>query len=387
MSFLNSIALWGLLMISIPIILHFWNGKKGKTIAWAAMDFLQISENRVSKGIKLENVLILLLRIVMIILLVMILAKAFWNSTSEETDSKIAHVVNGDKALWEEFRFEIEQALEREEYVFLASDPPQLVESIDVLFQQESSSFLNLQATLDQLPVDLDSLIIYLPNSNLHDDFFLTSINPNFKISTQASVYNPSLVRTTENKILKANEQGILQSQKVSSTESIDLDFSESPIYVTYSVDEIEKETVYAALASISEVYGFSFKETESQDSAQLVFSNQVMDFSDHEKLYFVSGVSEYSDKSNQLIFADNFTFESSELVRQGRLPELILEGFMDFKGLERKSSPMDKEFLEQQFLVHEDSKMQKGKASELWWILLLCTLISERYLALKKGI
>jgi len=387
MSFLNSIALWGLLAISLPIILHFWNGKRGKTIAWAAMDFLQISENRVSKGIKFENLLVLLLRVAMIILLVMILAKAFWNSDSIKSDLKIAHVINGDKALWDEFRFEIQQALENEELVFLASDPPQLIESTTSLFEREVLVAQNLQATLDILPAELDSLVIYLPNSSLDHNFFLSSIRPNFQISSQENSPFPSSIQTTENVILKAGPSGILLPQTVKSTDSMNLDFSERSINVSMEIREEEKQTVRAALASISEVYGFSFKESEGLDSAQIVFTNQKIENLDSEKLYFISGVSDYVTEKNELVFADYFTYSTSEKVRQGQLPELILEEFLEFSGLDKKSGPLDPKSLEQRFLVREDSDTEKAKADEWLWVLLLGTLICERYLALKKGI
>jgi hypothetical protein len=186
MSFLNSIALWGLLAISIPVLIHLWNGKRGKTIAWAAMDFLTDAENRVSKGIKLENWLVLLLRILGIGLLVLILAQLFWNQSEIAQEKKIAHVLHGENVLWEEFRFEIQQAFEREELVFISGNPPKAVQDFESLFTMENTSDRNLQTTLDQLPVDLDSLILYLPNSNLElsADFYSSTLVPNLKISS-----------------------------------------------------------------------------------------------------------------------------------------------------------------------------------------------------------
>lgn len=387
MSFWNPIALWGLLAISIPIILHFWNGKRGKTIAWAAMDFLQISENRVSKGVKLENLLVLLLRVLMIVLLVMIAAKAFWDANSATARLEIAHVLPAQKALLEEFRFEIQQALEQDELVYLASDPPERIESAASLFEWEGVASQNLQATLDQLPVDLDSLIIYLPNSNLSDDFYLVSLRPSFQISDQERTFGGSSFRSSDGAVFKVADTGFLERQKMNTTQDVSFDFFDKSILVSMKMGEEEKRTVSAALASISEVYGLSFQETNTLDSAQIIFSNRQIQNPDPKKLYLISGYSGYSVQQNERFFPDSFTFAASEQVRQGQFPELILEAYLLFRGIERKPSDLDVTSLEQRFLVRKKSDIEEAKASEMWWILLLVSLILERYLALKQGV
>ena len=58
MLFLNSIMLWGLLAVSIPIIIHLLNRRRHKTIYWAAMQFL-LKATRESRGKKkLRNFLV-----------------------------------------------------------------------------------------------------------------------------------------------------------------------------------------------------------------------------------------------------------------------------------------------------------------------------------------
>jgi hypothetical protein len=391
MSFLNSIALWGLLAISIPILIHLWNGKRGKTIAWAAMDFLTDAENRVSKGIKLENWLVLLLRILLIGLLVLILSQLFWNKSEIAQEKKIAHVLYGEKALWEEFRFEIQQAIERGELVMSVDNPAKEITSVEELLSLENVSYSNLQATLDQLPEDLDSLILYLPNSNLalNSDFYSSPVLPSFQIG-EALAGNPKIqkIKTRVNRIFSLNENGILDSVNVAEGENITFDFSTKAIPVLIQNSNGESQFIEAALSSITEVYGLDFQLTENLDSANLVFSNKAIGKLDPEKLYFFSNLISYPESDNQVIFVNSLDFDESELIRNGQLPELILEKFLRHIGVNRKSTPFNSTSIADRFLLKpKNSSTQKANLNELLMSLLLGTLLIERYLAFKQRI
>ncbi|MFT5771743.1 MAG: hypothetical protein ACI9ZX_001139 [Algoriphagus sp.] len=391
MPFLNSIALWGLLAISIPILIHLWNGKRGKTIAWAAMDFLTDAENRVSKGIKLENWLVLLLRILLICLLVFLLAQLFWLGNSGTKEKKIAHVLYGEKALWEEFRFEIQQAIERGELVMLADNPTKEITSMDELLSLENVSNSNLQSTLDQLPEDLDSLILYLPNSNLalNSDFYSSPVLPSFQIG-EVSAGKPKTqkIKTRVNRIFALSETGILDSVNVAKGENITFDFSNKPIPVFIQNSNGESQFIKAALSSITEVYGLDFQLTENLDSANLVFSNKAIRKLDPEKLYFFSNLINYPESDNQVIFVNSLDFDESELIRNGQLPELILEKFLRHIGVNRKSTPLNSNRIADRFLLKpKNSSPQKSNLNEWLMALLLGTLLIERYLAFKQRI
>src|SRR5690606_5846609 len=84
MELINPILLWGALAVAIPVIIHFWHKKKGKLMDWAAMQWLSEKTKQQARGLKLENILLLTLRILSILLLVFFLSKPlvrpFFNS-------------------------------------------------------------------------------------------------------------------------------------------------------------------------------------------------------------------------------------------------------------------------------------------------------------------
>jgi hypothetical protein len=255
----------------------------------------------------------------------------------------------------------------------------------------ENTSERNLQTTLDQLPVDLDSLILYLPNSNLElaADFYSTPLVPNLKISSQeASAAQPNSIQTKAGFFYQVNNVGLLESQSLEGGSKADLDFSQQSIGFAIQNSAEERPFIEAALESISEVYGFEFRETENLDSASVIFSNRQISNSDPKKLYFHTNNLGYSESENQISFPDSWTFEDSEKIRNGQLPELILESYLAFIGVEKNPNSINSNDLSQRFLL-KDKKTSNQKANLNEWLLMLFlgTLILERYLAFKQGI
>ncbi len=77
MTFLNPALLWGLVAISIPILIHIFNLKRTKKIEFSTLMFLKEIEQSKYKRIKLKQLLILLCRIAFIIMLVLMFARPF----------------------------------------------------------------------------------------------------------------------------------------------------------------------------------------------------------------------------------------------------------------------------------------------------------------------
>lgn len=80
-SSLNTALLWGGLAVASPIIIHLLSKRKFRTIDWAAMDFLLEADKRNRRRVKLENLIILLLRCLAILLLAFLVSRPFIKPT------------------------------------------------------------------------------------------------------------------------------------------------------------------------------------------------------------------------------------------------------------------------------------------------------------------
>ncbi|MCH7728135.1 MAG: BatA domain-containing protein [Planctomycetes bacterium] len=67
----------GAALMSVPIIIHLLNKRKFKIVDWAAMEFLLDAERRNRRRIRLENLILLLLRCLAILLLGFLVARPF----------------------------------------------------------------------------------------------------------------------------------------------------------------------------------------------------------------------------------------------------------------------------------------------------------------------
>ncbi len=76
-SFIHPGMLFGLLLAAVPIIIHLLNRRRYKTIRWAAQDFLKAAFKKNQKRLRIENLLLLIVRTLLIILLVLGLSRPF----------------------------------------------------------------------------------------------------------------------------------------------------------------------------------------------------------------------------------------------------------------------------------------------------------------------
>src|SRR5688500_784016 len=140
MSFLNPIMLFGLAAVSVPIIIHLLNRRKFQKVVWAAMRFLRISVEQNQRRMRIEDMILLALRCLLLILLALALARPAWLSNASDLfgQSKVTGVVildnsasmavsDGTQTRFEKARRAAEQAIESmpagsATAVFLASD-------------------------------------------------------------------------------------------------------------------------------------------------------------------------------------------------------------------------------------------------------------------------
>ena len=77
MAFLNPLFLFGLLAAGIPLIIHLWNRRRVVTIDFSSLMFLMAAHRENARRFQLRNLLILLLRMAIIVLIALALARPF----------------------------------------------------------------------------------------------------------------------------------------------------------------------------------------------------------------------------------------------------------------------------------------------------------------------
>jgi hypothetical protein len=75
MSFLNPIMLAGLIAVSVPIIIHLLNRRRFQKVVWAAMRFLKTSVEQNQRRMRIEDMILLALRCLLLALLALALAR------------------------------------------------------------------------------------------------------------------------------------------------------------------------------------------------------------------------------------------------------------------------------------------------------------------------
>lgn len=95
MSFLNPIMLAGLFAVSVPIIIHLLNRRKFQKVVWAAMRFLKISVEKNQRRMRIEDLILLALRCLLLALLAVALARpAILSNTSDRFgQSKVTGII------------------------------------------------------------------------------------------------------------------------------------------------------------------------------------------------------------------------------------------------------------------------------------------------------
>jgi hypothetical protein len=79
-SAINPALLWGALAVASPIIIHLLSKRRFRIVEWAAMDFLLEAEKRNRRRVRLEQLILLLLRCLAILLIALLVARPFSQS-------------------------------------------------------------------------------------------------------------------------------------------------------------------------------------------------------------------------------------------------------------------------------------------------------------------
>jgi hypothetical protein len=385
MEFLQPIFFWSLLGISVPVLIHLWNGRKGKVLNWAAMNWLSAQESQSSRSIKLEQLLLLVLRILIWAILIL-LAVGLWFDFLEKSDSKsIVHLVQPNSEVEFEFRFEIEQALEKGDQVFwFAEGLPEY--EVGQIAEGNLKEF-DAQKALDLLPKHRDSLHIYA--SGLENDFgsnllYVPEIPLLHILTLDKRTYSKVKIGLDSTRFLSVNELGLLQLDSI--------DRTSNPVFsgpVEFSItlnDQAKQAQLLAAFEAIEEVYGLTLLEVSK--GGKLILTDQTPKSFSKEALYLLLESEERILPQNVIHLEKQSGLTWEELVEKGLLPELILEPLVDFMGIHPVEKRLTINQLEQRFVRIPESKMAALPNSAILLLVLFLILFGlERYYAYRLNL
>ncbi|HEX4144994.1 MAG TPA: BatA domain-containing protein [Pirellulales bacterium] len=117
--FVHAPLLWGLALLSVPVLIHLINRLRHRRVGWAAMEFLLASQRRSRNWILLKQLLLLLLRVVAVAAIVLMLAQPHNQWAALLSHAKTHHIVLVDDSFSMSDRLSDASALDRAKDVVL----------------------------------------------------------------------------------------------------------------------------------------------------------------------------------------------------------------------------------------------------------------------------
>lgn len=334
MSWLNPIALWGLMALAVPILIHLWSKNKTKEIAFGSIRFLRESSTLQSKKIQLSEIPLLLVRLLILVLVVLLLAK--WVNYQD---------VERQKALLLGDDIEVPEAYSNDE--------------ITVLRTSEFGDILNHWHLLEELSVkhpEIDSLI-YI-NEFKDTDFVGAIPQLNFQLELISSNQKPNSVER------RSLDTLLIHFDELSETvqEKFDKILKANQLYVNQEVNfkEINKDEAQLVFTTLP----------QKLETNQIVVSDTISSSYQIQKKYKSSTLYLSENWLNNPLNEDIFLLIVSEFIAQVVEPNYQYSSFdmLFTQKLERV----------------EEVKEAKTFDEELLWLIVLLILL-ERYFSYRK--
>ncbi|WP_435352519.1 BatA domain-containing protein [Emticicia sp. SJ17W-69] len=368
MEFINPFMLWSTLAVAIPIILHFWHQKKGKLLNWAATSWLIEKNLQQSRGIRLENILLLLLRCLLLVILAFFLSKPIFNWLNNNDLAKKVHLVQANRLLVNNYKFELEEAQKKGEKIYWINSKTEQIDDISKMPSSQEFNTLMLQASINKVF-----------QKNLKEQFELYFVNneslnevPNIFVPNKFSLHTiiDSLNFPAKPYLDFSNKRKLYinASNQLSSSFALDANgkFEQKPAhsgvinFLVENQNKVEKQAIEAALKALAEVY-------------------QIEIAIDFEKVL---------GKKYDFNFNENFAEEVSTLVFSGQLPEYLGEKLIKHYQLKTVQKPLSQQQLNSLFKIsqHHSKLSEESGFSKVILLIFIIILGIERWVALKKN-
>lgn len=389
MQFLNPLMLWASLAVVIPIALHFWHQKKGQLLNWAATQWLTEKDLQPSKGIRLDNLLLLIIRCLLLVLLVVLLSKPILNGLMGNDSYPKIHLVQANSLVVSNYRFELEGALKKGEKVYWISANAEPLDDVSKMPISQSLHPLELQTCINKVYelnhqlgkaqyelylVNNQSLsqvpTIFVPSKfSLHSviDSTQKTVRPFLELSDKRKLFVNAANQLTVAPTLPPNEKLEAQPQHRGAINVL-----------LENADKSETQTITAALKALNEVYQLEFSMDEQLSSGKKynwIFTKKETPVD----------ANAFSEKIKTIPFS-----LIKEKVLNGQLPEYLGELVVQQFNLDPKNTSLSQQQLQSLFKT-ESAQKQTGTENEAWFSKLLVLLFVivlgiERWLAIQKN-
>ncbi|NIJ55038.1 BatA domain-containing protein [Dyadobacter arcticus] len=365
MEFLQSSWLWGIAAVTIPVIIHFWNQKKGKTIQWAASRWLLDKTTLNHRSIRLHEIPLMLIRCLLVTLLALILSKPLINWLTNSAPKQTIHLVQPEQTLVSNFRFELETALKKGEKVYWIGPEVRAADDLlNVPDCKECGAYM--QQTINQLVGIGQNLRLY--------------IHAGRSQANQVKIYVPGhfeLYPFADSAGEKREPLQFLRDRKLT-------------VLLRYR-NNTEQKTVYAGLQALTDVYQIPFKIdmiANAGEKYDWILTDSVDNDINLQALYVLSGKNKRAElPGNVYQIPDSLRLSSSELVANGRLPEWMGDILLNHYNIGNDDMPLSNRQLKALFI--QTKPIQETKADQiLKWLLLMfvLTVLLERWMSLRKN-
>jgi hypothetical protein len=152
MQFINPSYLWALLGLIVPIAIHLWSKKQGRTIKVGSVRFLKASNTQKTKSVQLNELLLLVLRLLIVGILVMIMVEVNWKKSSQ--NSPITYIIEASVLNSPDVKSLADTWLDNAEVRLLQTDFPEYSgEAIDTN-NLKTPYYWQLAKEMQDLPTD-----------------------------------------------------------------------------------------------------------------------------------------------------------------------------------------------------------------------------------------
>ncbi len=334
MNWLNSIALWGLTALAVPILIHLWSKNKTKEIAFGSIRFLRESSTLQSKKIQLSEFPLLLVRLMILLLVVLLMAKWIYY---QEAEKQKAVLLGEDIKVPEAYSYD-------KIPVFRTSE-----------LEQHSNHWYLLDELSGQLP-DIDSLI-YI-NDFKDTDFVgaIPKLNVHLELISANQKQNPQEIWSSDtllihfdmlSKTLQRKFDKVLKANQLYTNEKVvfkEVNREEAQLVFTTSPQKLETNQIVVS-DSVSINY-----QIQKKFKSSLLYLNETWLIEPLNEDMFVLIVSEFIAE----VVEPNYQYSSYEMLYT------------------QKSEGV------------EEVKEAKTFDEELLWLIMLLILL-ERYFSYRK--